>query len=53
MLVHHKVPSLLQSTKTYHLQHHFMDFQNGLGVTSRFWDVVFGSQLPDVSSKSQ
>lgn len=52
-LHHHKVPSLFQSTKTYHLQHHFMDYQNGFGVTSRFWDVVFGSKLPDGPSKSQ
>jgi 4-hydroxysphinganine ceramide fatty acyl 2-hydroxylase len=31
--------------KKYHLQHHFMDYENGFGVTSRFWDVVFGTQL--------
>ncbi|KUI67758.1 Ceramide very long chain fatty acid hydroxylase SCS7 [Cytospora mali] len=52
-LHHHKVPSLFQSTKTYHLQHHFMDYQRGFGITSRLWDAVFGSQLQDVASKSQ
>lgn len=22
-----------------------MDYENGFGVTSRFWDVVFGTEL--------
>ena len=28
------------------MQHHFMDYENGFGVTSRFWDRVFGTELP-------
>ncbi|TKA67740.1 hypothetical protein B0A55_07785 [Friedmanniomyces simplex] len=25
--------------------HHFMDYENGFGITSRFWDLVFGTEL--------
>ncbi|KAK4932286.1 hypothetical protein LTR28_011418 [Elasticomyces elasticus] len=32
--------------KRYHLQHHFADYENGFGVTSRFWDRVFKTELP-------
>lgn len=28
------------------MDHHFKDFENGFGVTSRFWDRVFGTELP-------
>ncbi|KAH8599629.1 hypothetical protein B0O99DRAFT_610706 [Bisporella sp. PMI_857] len=31
--------------KKYHLQHHYMDYENGFGVTSRFWDLIFGTEL--------
>lgn len=44
-LHHRKLPSFYQSLKKYHLKHHFADYQNGFGVTSRFWDWVFGTQL--------
>jgi 4-hydroxysphinganine ceramide fatty acyl 2-hydroxylase len=40
-----RLPSYYQSLKKYHLQHHFADYQNGFGVTSRFWDRVFGTEL--------
>ena len=44
--LHHKnLPSYWRQLKKYHLQHHFMDYENGFGVTSRFWDVVFGTEL--------
>ncbi|KAK4187714.1 ceramide very long chain fatty acid hydroxylase SCS7 [Podospora australis] len=52
-LHHRKVPFFFQRSKTYHLQHHYMDHENGFGVTSRFWDVVFGSQLSNVGPKRQ
>jgi 4-hydroxysphinganine ceramide fatty acyl 2-hydroxylase len=41
----HSLPSYYQSLKKYHLQHHFADYQNGFGVTSRFWDRIFGTEL--------
>jgi 4-hydroxysphinganine ceramide fatty acyl 2-hydroxylase len=45
--LHHKnLPSYYRQLKKYHLQHHFMDYENGFGVTSRFWDVIFGTELP-------
>jgi 4-hydroxysphinganine ceramide fatty acyl 2-hydroxylase len=44
-LHHHNLPLYYKELKKYHLQHHFADFENGFGVTSRFWDRVFGTQL--------
>ena len=44
-LHHRNLPSYYRELKKYHLQHHFADFENGFGVTSRFWDRVFGTQL--------
>ncbi|KFY46340.1 hypothetical protein V495_02542 [Pseudogymnoascus sp. VKM F-4514 (FW-929)] len=44
-LHHAKLPEFYQDTKKWHMQHHFMDYENGFGVTSRFWDTVFGTEL--------
>lgn len=44
-LHHQKLPPYYQQLKKYHLKHHFADYQNGFGVTSRFWDWVFGTEL--------
>ncbi|KXG46337.1 Inositolphosphorylceramide-B hydroxylase [Penicillium griseofulvum] len=44
-LHHRNLPSYYKDLKKYHLQHHFADFENGFGVTSRFWDRVFGTEL--------
>lgn len=44
--LHHKqLPAYWRDLKKYHLQHHFADFESGFGVTSRFWDWVFNTQL--------
>ncbi|KAF1981514.1 Inositolphosphorylceramide-B hydroxylase [Aulographum hederae CBS 113979] len=44
--LHHKtLPAYWRELKKYHLQHHFADFENGFGVTSRFWDRIFGTEL--------
>ncbi|KAK5162620.1 hypothetical protein LTR04_003254 [Oleoguttula sp. CCFEE 6159] len=40
------LPSYYRELKKYHLQHHFADYENGFGVTSRFWDRVFKTELP-------
>ncbi|KAI9797333.1 MAG: fatty acid alpha-hydroxylase [Piccolia ochrophora] len=45
-LHHRTLPSYYRELKKYHLQHHFADYENGFGVTSRFWDRVFGTELP-------
>ncbi|KAK6511228.1 fatty acid alpha-hydroxylase [Arthrobotrys musiformis] len=51
-LHHKKLPSYYQELKKYHLQHHFADYENGFGVTSRFWDRVFGTELPPLPQKT-
>ncbi|KIM93883.1 hypothetical protein OIDMADRAFT_137013 [Oidiodendron maius Zn] len=50
--IHHcKLPSFYQDQKKYHLQHHFIDYENGFGITSRFWDRAFGTELTLSPSK--
>jgi 4-hydroxysphinganine ceramide fatty acyl 2-hydroxylase len=50
--LHHKnLPPFYKELKKWHLQHHFMDYENGFGVTSRFWDVVFGTKLVQPTPK--
>lgn len=43
--LHHGKPSkgLTKSLKTYHLSHHFRVQTVGFGITSSFWDRVFGT----------
>ncbi|RPB25063.1 Inositolphosphorylceramide-B hydroxylase [Terfezia boudieri ATCC MYA-4762] len=44
--LHHKnLPAYMRELKKYHLKHHYMDYQLGFGVTSKFWDKVFGTEL--------
>lgn len=50
-LHHRNLPFHYKQLKKYHLQHHFADFENGFGVTSRFWDRVFGTELETPSPK--
>ncbi|KAI5290182.1 fatty acid alpha-hydroxylase [Ascosphaera aggregata] len=42
-LHHMKLPKYYQELKKWHLAHHFADYQNGFGVTTPFWDKVFGT----------
>ncbi|MCJ1475520.1 fatty acid alpha-hydroxylase [Lambiella insularis] len=44
-LHHRTLPSYYRELKKHHLQHHFADHQNGFGVSSRFWDRIFGTEL--------
>ncbi|KAH0565756.1 fatty acid alpha-hydroxylase [Trichoglossum hirsutum] len=44
-LHHRSLPSYYRELKKYHLRHHYADYENGFGVTSRFWDRVFGTEL--------
>ncbi|KAI9834193.1 MAG: fatty acid alpha-hydroxylase [Thelocarpon superellum] len=44
-LHHRQLPAFYRELKRYHLQHHFADYENGFGVTSRFWDRIFGTEL--------
>lgn len=47
-----RLPPFYATLKKYHLEHHFADYNNGFGVTSPFWDWVFGTQLllPDAKT---
>jgi 4-hydroxysphinganine ceramide fatty acyl 2-hydroxylase len=47
----HRLPAYYQELKKYHLKHHFADYENGFGVTSRFWDRIFGTELEMGPSK--
>lgn len=46
--VHHSVPKLtyLKNLKSYHLDHHYKNYHLGYGVSSKAWDLVFGTTLP-------
>ncbi|CAI7584705.1 unnamed protein product [Penicillium pancosmium] len=50
-LHHRNLPLYYKELKKYHLQHHYADFENGFGVTSRFWDRVFGTELEAPAAK--
>lgn len=45
MLHHAKLPKFYQDLKTYHLEHHYKNYQLGFGVSNNFWDKVFGTYL--------
>lgn len=47
-LHHQNLPLWYKGLKKYHLAHHFLDYELGFGVTSRFWDQVFGTELATV-----
>jgi 4-hydroxysphinganine ceramide fatty acyl 2-hydroxylase len=44
---HHGKPwgSYLKSVKSYHLDHHYKNVHLGYGVSSKYWDLVFHTQL--------
>jgi len=52
ILHHAKLPSYLQQLKKYHLEHHYKNYELGFGVTSWFWDKVFGTYL-EVGNNNQ
>lgn len=44
-LHHSKLPLYLQRIKKVHLEHHYKNYELGFGVTSDFWDVIFGTEI--------
>jgi 4-hydroxysphinganine ceramide fatty acyl 2-hydroxylase len=50
-LHHIRLPAWLKELKTYHLDHHYKNYELGFGVTSKFWDRVFGTELVETSLK--
>jgi 4-hydroxysphinganine ceramide fatty acyl 2-hydroxylase len=43
--LHHAVPfsEYFKGLKSYHVDHHYKDVHSGYGITSKFWDYVFGT----------
>jgi len=44
---HHASPKsgYFKSVKVYHMQHHYRNGELGYGVSSKFWDLVFRTEL--------
>ncbi|KAF7516568.1 hypothetical protein G7054_g14109 [Neopestalotiopsis clavispora] len=51
-LHHQNLPLWYKELKKYHLAHHFLDYELGFGVTSKFWDRIFGTELVTVVKSS-
>lgn len=49
-LHHYQPPQFLEYRKKYHMYHHYKDPDNGYGVTTSFWDKIFGTEL-DMTKK--
>lgn len=45
--LHHGLPASAwaRSLKSYHLDHHYKEYNLGFGITSKTWDIVFGTEL--------
>jgi 4-hydroxysphinganine ceramide fatty acyl 2-hydroxylase len=50
-LHHIHLPAFLKELKSNHLDHHYKNYELGFGVTSKFWDRVFGTELVDATVK--
>lgn len=50
-LHHAKLPQYFQDLKTYHLEHHYKNYEMGFGVTSKFWDVIFETEIGNTIEK--
>ncbi|KAI3406614.1 SCS7 [Candida oxycetoniae] len=51
VLHHSRLPKFYQSLKTYHLEHHYKNYEMGFGVSSRFWDVIFNTEIETTYEK--
>jgi len=51
VLHHARLPKYFQELKTYHLEHHYKNYELGFGVTSKFWDVIFGTEITSTFQK--
>ncbi|AGO09808.1 AaceriAAL183Wp [[Ashbya] aceris (nom. inval.)] len=52
-LHHHKLPAFMRKLKKYHLEHHYKNYELGFGVTSWYWDKIFGTYLASDSPVSR
>lgn len=49
--LHHSQPlKIVEYRKKYHMYHHYKDPDNGYGITTSFWDKIFGTEL-DMTKK--
>lgn len=48
-LHHSQIPNFMTEAKKAHIDHHYKDYEMGFGVTTKFWDRVFGTELFDTS----
>lgn len=51
VLHHTKLPQFFQEIKKSHLEHHYKNYELGFGVTSKFWDVIFGTEITSTYQK--
>ncbi|KAF7584557.1 putative ceramide very long chain fatty acid hydroxylase [Clavispora lusitaniae] len=51
VLHHTRLPKYFHDLKTYHLEHHYKNYELGFGVTSRFWDVIFNTEITSTFEK--
>ncbi|KAI8524556.1 hypothetical protein RHMOL_Rhmol13G0158600 [Rhododendron molle] len=53
--VHHGKPDkgVPSSLKRFHMNHHFRIQDKGFGITSAFWDIVFGTLPPESGKKTR
>ena len=50
--LHHAQPlKQAEYRKKYHMYHHYKDPINGFGITTSFWDIVFGTEI-DLTKKA-
>lgn len=50
--LHHGSPrdKVVKERKMYHMRHHFKMQSHGFGITSKFWDRMFGTVIPERKS---
>ncbi|KAI9213617.1 hypothetical protein DS838_001490 [Geotrichum bryndzae] len=46
-LHHVNLPQFMKDMKKAHLDHHYKNYDLAYGVTSKFWDVIFGTAMSD------
>uniref|UniRef100_A0A7S3CN35 Fatty acid 2-hydroxylase n=1 Tax=Strombidium rassoulzadegani TaxID=1082188 RepID=A0A7S3CN35_9SPIT len=53
--LHHADPKdgYWKMMKVYHMQHHYKNGQLGFGVSNKFWDVVFRTEIIDEQTKGK
>jgi len=47
--IHHESPKSghFYEMKSYHNKHHYKRLNMGFGITSKFWDYVYGTQIDE------